>query len=208
MESQEGWSALEAAGTFCTDSKTQLWEGKKWECVCGDYLDSFRSKKDVKLLSEMYVTEDLTDWAKHDASVHDDVLLVTLLRLSPYFSLNKEPSLPDSVLDVFSHPSASSCSAFIYKSLWNLIFTLTAFIKKESDWNAVFDLLRCTVESILGASLGRLPALSHCDFHEARLAWRRAHQLLPGPVQGGGVAGLEGREVAQCAEWVSFVFAF
>lgn len=60
--------------------------------------------------------------------------------------------------------------------------------------------LRRAVESILGASLGRFPALGDCHLHEARLARRRSHQLLPGPVQGGRLAGLEGRQVTQCPE--------
>lgn len=64
----------------------------------------------------------------------------------------------------------------------------------------LFRLLRCTVQSILGASLSRVPAPGDRHLHEARLAWRRAHQLLPGPIQGGWLAGLAGRQVAQHPE--------
>lgn len=60
--------------------------------------------------------------------------------------------------------------------------------------------LRCTVESVLCASLSRFPAPGDRHLHEARLARRGAHQLLPGPVQGGRLTGLAGRQVTQCPE--------
>lgn len=65
---------------------------------------------------------------------------------------------------------------------------------------------RRAVQPVLGAPVGRLPAPGDRHLHEARLARRRAHQLLPGPVQGGGLAGLAGRPVAQRPEWVHLAF--
>lgn len=59
---------------------------------------------------------------------------------------------------------------------------------------------RRAVQPVLGAPVRRLPAPGDRHLHEARLARRRAHQLLPGPIQGGGLAGLAGRPVAQRPE--------
>lgn len=71
----------------------------------------------------------------------------------------------------------------------------------------LFCVSRCTIKSILSASVSRLAALGHRHIHEARLSWRRAHQLLPGSVQGSGLTGLEGCQVTQCTEWVVLIFS-
>lgn len=64
----------------------------------------------------------------------------------------------------------------------------------------MFSPSRRSLQPVLGASVGRVPAPGHRHLHEAGLSRRRAHQLLPGAVQGGGLAGVEGRPVPQRPE--------
>lgn len=67
---------------------------------------------------------------------------------------------------------------------------------------SLFCRFRCAIKSILGATLGCFPAPSNCHLHEARLAWWRPHQLLPGPIQRVWLTRLEGCQVTQHSEWV------
>lgn len=64
----------------------------------------------------------------------------------------------------------------------------------------IFCVSSCAIKSILSSSVSCLPAPSDRNIYEARLSWRRSHQLLSGPVQGGGLTGLEGCQVTQCPE--------
>lgn len=61
---------------------------------------------------------------------------------------------------------------------------------------------RCPIKSVLSSSVGRFPAPGNRHLHEARLARWGAHQLLPGPIQGVWLTGLEGCQVTQCPESV------
>lgn len=101
-----------------------------------------------------------------------------------------------------SKHSVPECWQLCLQNINPCFYMTTQWWNRNADWCLNFVPLRCTIKSILGASVSRVPAFGNCHVHEAWSAWWCTHQLLSGPVQGAQLTRLAGHQVTQCPKWV------